>query len=604
MKLSLRGRLGLLWALIVVTCISLGVIMWGMYRQGAGYQIDASQGRVRDACTAIQESYARYVPHDDASGVKPDLLYVVLQLTLRDISAVEGGIWKTGDGFIAYAYPTYEGTGVKRDVPDAEKPRLAVLAEQSVKAQSPQLTLQRGQREALVAAACPLPGTTDAAAWTLTRVPSAVADVYDRLTLGIGLLLLFVLASGTWVAVLTSRWARRLSGFEAALAGREVDELAPLSPTGEPELDRIVGALNRFSRRLVVATDESKALGRRLAQADRLAALGRMTAGIAHEIRNPIAAMRLKAENAIAQPGPRQAAALTTILAQIERLDKLVQSMLAMTQPIALDVHAVDVGAWIGEHLNALHEASKAAGVTLADHADVDRWWFDPLHVGRALDNLLWNALQSTPRGGRVEVSAAREGTSLVIRVNDSGSGVAEQDREQIFEPFATRRTHVEGTGLGLALTREIMLAHGGNVRLHLRRRTRARRLNWSYRGANPDHRRRRGFSGGLAETIETWAMTRLLAGAEEGFGELSRGRFDAMFIDFRMPGMSGLEVLAALKDRIARPPPAIMLTAYASGTNTIEAMRLGAFDHLTKPIGRERCTGASSIAHCGARSH
>ena len=77
-------------------------------------------------------------------------------------------------------------------------------------------------------------------------------------------------------------------------------------------------------------------------------------------------------------------------------------------------------------------------------------------------------------------------------------------------------------------------------------------------------------------------------AGAEEGFRELSRSRCDAVFIDHRMPGMSGLEALAVLKDRIARPPPVIMLTAYASGTNTIDAMKLGAFDHLVKPVGRE----------------
>jgi two-component system NtrC family response regulator len=96
-------------------------------------------------------------------------------------------------------------------------------------------------------------------------------------------------------------------------------------------------------------------------------------------------------------------------------------------------------------------------------------------------------------------------------------------------------------------------------------------------------------FRTTLAETISSLGHEVVQsAGAEEGFRELSRSRCDAVFIDHRMPGMSGLEALAALKDRIPRPPPVVMLTAYASGTNTIDAMRLGAFDHLVKPIGRE----------------
>jgi two-component system NtrC family response regulator len=96
-------------------------------------------------------------------------------------------------------------------------------------------------------------------------------------------------------------------------------------------------------------------------------------------------------------------------------------------------------------------------------------------------------------------------------------------------------------------------------------------------------------FRTTLAETISGLGHEVVQsAGAEEGFRELSRSRCDAVFIDHRMPGMSGLEALAALRDRIPRPPPVVMLTAYTSGANTIDAMKLGAFDHLVKPIGRE----------------
>lgn len=95
-------------------------------------------------------------------------------------------------------------------------------------------------------------------------------------------------------------------------------------------------------------------------------------------------------------------------------------------------------------------------------------------------------------------------------------------------------------------------------------------------------------FRETLAETLQSLGHETSEAGSgAEGVAVAQRTRFDAVFLDHRMPGMDGLETLAALQARLARLPPVIVLTAYASGGNTIEAMRLGAFDHLTKPISR-----------------
>ena len=95
-------------------------------------------------------------------------------------------------------------------------------------------------------------------------------------------------------------------------------------------------------------------------------------------------------------------------------------------------------------------------------------------------------------------------------------------------------------------------------------------------------------FRETLAETLQSLGHETSEAGSgAEGVAAAQRTRFDAVFLDHRMPGMDGLETLAALQARLARLPPVIVLTAYASGGNTIEAMRLGAFDHLTKPISR-----------------
>jgi two-component system NtrC family response regulator len=96
-------------------------------------------------------------------------------------------------------------------------------------------------------------------------------------------------------------------------------------------------------------------------------------------------------------------------------------------------------------------------------------------------------------------------------------------------------------------------------------------------------------FRDTLAETLQGLGHeTVAVASGNEAIETLSRERFNAVFLDHRMPGMDGLQTLAALQARMARPPPVIVLTAFSSAGNTIEAMRLGAFDHLAKPISRE----------------
>ena len=82
----------------------------------------------------------------------------------------------------------------------------------------------------------------------------------------------------------------------------------------------------------------------------------------------------------------------------------------------------------------------------------------------RALDNLILNAIQNTPPGGRITVDALDRGDHLVLRVTDTGPGVSGDIRDRLFEPFATARP--DGTGLGLAIVKEIVRAHHGDIRL------------------------------------------------------------------------------------------------------------------------------------------
>jgi signal transduction histidine kinase len=133
-------------------------------------------------------------------------------------------------------------------------------------------------------------------------------------------------------------WSDQIGRIEKALQAYHAGSLPKLPETGERELDRIVIALNDAGRRLEQARQESEGLARKVASGERLASIGRISAGLAHEIRNPIAAMRLKAENALLGDARRKENALTAIIGQIDRLDTLLSASLARRSILGRDL--------------------------------------------------------------------------------------------------------------------------------------------------------------------------------------------------------------------------------------------------------------------------
>jgi signal transduction histidine kinase len=458
------------WLLLLLVCVGLSIVMVVLYRNSAGVQIGQTRLLTQRVCESIAARY-RQSARAESADLQVPLIQITLQLALIEAPHVEGGVWDAAGGFLAYAYPTYEGGGAKVDVPQAERPHIAEVARQAVQSRSTRTDVLRGSREALVLSACPLSTASgSAAAWTMTRVPAEAGAALVNLRVGLAVLLAAVLGSGAWLGVILTHGYRHVRQLETALAAQESrpDGGTRLAATGVPELDRIVCAVDRYSTRLHAAQSESRALLRQQAHNQRLTALGRMTGGIAHEIRNPIATMRLQAENALAASPRRHAEALRGILSQIERLDRLVQNLLATVQPLQLEPQRVRMAAWLDERRVQIAARAEARQVSLQLDTTVEEAIFDPLHLARAVDNLLDNAVRHAADSGLVTLKVDRVAADvLLLRVIDDGSGVPPELRDHLFEPFAT--TRAEGTGLGLALVREIALAHGGDVRYVVR---------------------------------------------------------------------------------------------------------------------------------------
>lgn len=467
---SLRAQLVLFWIILLTVCIALALVMGVLFRSSAGVQIGQAQSRAAAACAAIATRYAKSLADPQRAEPQLDLLQVLLQLVLIGEPHVEGGVWRAGAGFIAYAYPTYEGSSVKRDVPEAEQAHIAALSQVVARTQQADTDVIRASREALIVSACPLQSPQgDLAAWTMTRASLSTLDAQQSLRLGLGALLAFVLVSGLWLGTILMRGWRHMQRLEAQLAQADGSEDAPpLSPTGLRELDRLITSLNGYRQRFEAARAQLREAERARSRDQRLTALGRMTGGIAHEIRNPIAAMRLKAENALAGPPERQPQALQVILGQVDRLDALVRSLLAVVQPLNLQPQPVALADFAQERLALVRDRAAARQVALSLEAPPLCAQLDAAHLARAVDNLLDNAVRHAPQGGHVRLGVSQApGAPLRIEVTDGGPGVPADLQAQLFEPFATGRP--DGTGLGLALAREVALAHGGD--LHYRAR-------------------------------------------------------------------------------------------------------------------------------------
>lgn len=464
---SLRSRLLALWIMLAVSGVATGYLLFESFQQTANARLARSEELVARACRDLADHYQFFVAGWDGGTVDDQLkqqLTAVTQTALASAAGVEGGVWHAESGSLAYAFPTYEGTGPKTDLPAAELNTIREVNAEALRSGRAASIRQPGRSQVLIVHACPLRGPlAGVTAWTMTRAFTAEGPAYNQLLAGLAVLALTIFGSAAWLARVLYVWSGKINQIETALDDRRngAIDLPTLAQTGAPELDRLVDALNSTGERLALER-------RRAAAAERLAALGRMSAGLAHEIRNPIAAMRLKAENALAvADGSRSEAALTAILQQVDRLDVLLRDLLEMTQAREPRLAEVDLETFLARTVEGHRDLAASRGITLTvgtRPASSPLPQLDPSQMQRALDNLIINAIQNTPTGGTIAVDASRRDDSLLLRVTDSGPGIAEDIRERLFEPFVTGRA--DGTGLGLAIVREIARNHHGNVRL------------------------------------------------------------------------------------------------------------------------------------------
>ncbi len=315
-------------------------------------------------------------------------------------------------------------------------------------------------------------------------------------TLGKTLTMTFaVIAATLLIAAATSIFLYRYSfkkpfvAFQEAIRKLSAGDLSfNFSPSTEDEFADL-------EREFETMTANLRKLERELQIRSRMAAIGEMVAGVAHQIRNPLAVIRVSAEMirdaAAGRPGgvsdqpspatrsagriqPRSSKAADAnivplaemIVSEVDSLGAVISKFLDFTRPLSIKEQEVDVGEFLSRAASHIPmEKYPGRGVCVDVAPGAERARFDRSLMEQAVCNLIANALAASKPGQNVRLRAERCNGTFKILVEDEGEGMSEEVRAQIFHPFFTTKS--EGTGLGLSIVHRIVQEHGGTIDVH-----------------------------------------------------------------------------------------------------------------------------------------
>jgi signal transduction histidine kinase len=252
-----------------------------------------------------------------------------------------------------------------------------------------------------------------------------------------------------------------------------LDRIAGFKQTLQAEVERATADLRAANRELLEAAQRLFAARRELAQSQRLALAGQMAASVAHQVGTPLTVISgyVQLLRARQDEGSPDGERLRTVQEQIARVTAIVQSLLDQTRRPAPDLRPQASGAIVEGLAELVRPSLVGRGVVLdlAVEPGLPTVDVDGAQLEQALLNLVTNAIDAMPDGGRLTLAARREGDGVALVVTDSGPGIPADDLARVFDPLFTTKPPGKGTGLGLPILREMVEAQHGSVRLESR---------------------------------------------------------------------------------------------------------------------------------------
>jgi signal transduction histidine kinase/CheY-like chemotaxis protein len=353
---------------------------------------------------------------------------------------------------------------------------------------------------------------------------------------------------------------------------------------------------------------------RRLLQAARLASIGELVAGVAHELNNPLAAIMSTAELCVTEPGAATEEDLLRIRDNAARASRIVRSLLGFARATPPERTAVDVNEVVRQVLRLKPPAPRVT-LRLDLEQSLPLTLADPAQLEQVVTNLLGNAELALRETGRadavIDIRTSTNGERLRLEISDNGPGIAADILPRIFDPFYTTRQFGQGTGLGLALAHGIAASHGGSisaassvgagatftVELPLIPPDAAHPADWRARAADAAGRRtRRTPTSRHVLVVDDEETIRSVVGrylerrghqvtpaatGEEAIRLAPQHDYDVVVLDIRMPGISGEDVFRQL--RHSRPDLARRVI-FATG-DTVTASTSGFLHSTGQPV-------------------
>jgi two-component system, NtrC family, sensor histidine kinase HydH len=474
MQVPLRLQIGAVVALFVAALASLwttgALVMAREGRRASAGDILALAGTaLADQGEAVLSSAPRwpYELEPEEWDALDRRLGEVSASALRSFDGVEGGYFLRDHGrFLGASFPTSQPKKKDRDrrgqqgPPPREVDLIEIQADAAIRRKEPFSVVVDVPPSTVVIRTAPVvvDGQAIAATWTMTRLVDPI--FIHRSLRGYGLSAGLALGGIVLALLLTLNLARTVTRQKV-------------------ERDRLQADLRR---------------------SERLAALGKLLAGVAHEVRNPLAGIRSTVQLWQRGIGP-DAESFEDLLAEVDRLDGIVERLLHFSRAESQEVFPGDVNTLAAEAARLVGPAAEAhrVRVQLDLAPSLPPALMAPPAVLQVLRNLTTNAIQAMPGGGLLRIATSLDSSRdrLEVEVADTGQGLSSEVLDHLFEPFFT--TKPSGTGLGLAIAREIALAHHGELRAGPRPGSPGASFTLTLPVAGPDAKPERDLDAGLA---------------------------------------------------------------------------------------------------------
>ena len=229
---------------------------------------------------------------------------------------------------------------------------------------------------------------------------------------------------------------------------------------------------NKYKGQVLLISNmtELKNLEKEMRENERLAAVGRMAAGVAHEVRNPLSSIKglaLLLRGKFEQDSrERETAGL--LIQEVERMNRTVSELLSFARPPSLDLQKVSLGDLLNDSLRLISSDAQSRDISISQETDenLNFVFADKDRLNQVFINLLLNAVQSMESGGKLSVKAENsdKGDSVIVTIQDTGCGIAQENMTQLFYPYFT--TKKGGTGIGLAISQKIVSDHKGSIKI------------------------------------------------------------------------------------------------------------------------------------------